>query len=550
MIKIGQILEFFERRPRFGLAVAFVAVACVYGFAQASPTFLDPDSFYHARMTVLTSEMGPVRDFPWLPFTVLKDAFADHHFLYHVAAVPFARQFGPFVGLKIITVLLGALAVVTFAAAARALGIRHSWLLALALAFTSDFMLRMNLAKASSLSVIFLMLGLACLVRGRLWPLFFLSWFYVWAYGGWPLLPVMAAAFAMIGVAADAAMSRRGLTWRALDWFRTVIQRLRIPRAEFHVTLLRGFLVSLVGAAVGLVVNPFFPTNLKFYWYQTVQIALVNHADKISVGQEWYPYSLGDIAFRNGIALAFTVAVLALGTASLILGPEVAKKVRQDAREITVLFALAVLSLAFLVLTLKSKRNVEYLLPFVFLFDAALLQALLRRVDLRALAAGAMGSARRLWRVALVAYLLAAATILAVKDVTSTAYVLTHGIPWSKYESLASWASERVPEGSTIFYSEWSDFAALFYRLPQMRFVIGLDPTFLYLKSPELYRVWRDGVTGETDIGSAMRMFGSEYVVVRSDETELTRRLNADSDFALVYQDDDAKLFAKLNLLQ
>ena len=88
--------------------LVFLLAFFIFGWLQLNPGFLDPDSFYHLKISKMISAQGPVFDFPWLQFTVLKDYFIDHHFLYHVLTIPFINLLGDFVGFKFFSALLAA----------------------------------------------------------------------------------------------------------------------------------------------------------------------------------------------------------------------------------------------------------------------------------------------------------------------------------------------------------------------------------------------------------------------------------------------------------
>src|SRR5512139_2378781 len=56
----------------------------------ASPDLPDNDGFYHIKLAYLMRTQGLKPDFVWLPHTILNpDEFYDHHFLFHVAQIPF-----------------------------------------------------------------------------------------------------------------------------------------------------------------------------------------------------------------------------------------------------------------------------------------------------------------------------------------------------------------------------------------------------------------------------------------------------------------------------
>lgn len=108
MKKFAFLLKFLKKlivANQFILYSAmFLSIFFLYLWIQSTPSFLDPDSFYHLKMAKLIAERGPILHFPWLQFTVLKDYFVDHHFLYHVLGIPFIMIFGDLIGYKLYTV--------------------------------------------------------------------------------------------------------------------------------------------------------------------------------------------------------------------------------------------------------------------------------------------------------------------------------------------------------------------------------------------------------------------------------------------------------------
>ena len=56
----------------------------------ATPDMPDNDGYYHIKMAYLMRTEGLKPNFIWLPLTILSPReFYDHHFLFHVALIPF-----------------------------------------------------------------------------------------------------------------------------------------------------------------------------------------------------------------------------------------------------------------------------------------------------------------------------------------------------------------------------------------------------------------------------------------------------------------------------
>ncbi|MFH1046949.1 MAG: hypothetical protein V1738_01480 [Patescibacteria group bacterium] len=524
MSKFREITALLVAKPWLGGVIVFVLTTVLYSAVQWPAAFQDPDSYYHAGLAVLTAEQGTVLDFPWLPFTTLADSFADHHYLYHLLLVPFVRLFDPLVGLKIAAVLFGAAASAGFYLAARQLRLRPnlSLVFSLLLATSMNFMFRMNLAKAASLSVLLVLLGVAAVVRRSHIGLFVLGFVFVWTHGSWPLLVFVVGLFA------------------CADFFRT--GKLRAPAR------LLGW--TVMGLATGLVVNPYFPQNLEFYWYQTIHAALINYADVINVGMEWLPYQTDKLIPQNAAPTLLLALAAALALAARLWREQIVRPVGPNENDLlrraSLTKALAVGTAILFALALRSQRHIEYFVPFSMLFSAAWFDYLSRRYDLRRLWCLSFGDSRRLG-LAIATFFCLLFPVIAMRDV----YVIVgkfHEQPaqfaFGKYESVTDWMQLHLPPSAVIFHGDWADFPPLFYRAPEFRYLAGLDPTFFYLKDPASFATWREATAGRVrDISAVVRFYDSKYAFVTSDQTDLRRAIEADEDFELVYQDDEARVY-------
>ncbi len=533
----GRIYEKFRARPWLGYVLVFSLTLAIYGLTQAYPSMRDPDSFYHAKMAVLTMEQGPVRDFPWLPFTVLADDFADHQFLYHVLLIPFISIWGPLAGVKAAAALFGAFAVLAIYWLMRVMDVRFPAVFALLLATTDNFMFRMNLAKTSSLSVIILTLGIIAMLKRRPWMLAPLSFVYVWMYAGWPLLPVLAAVFLVSAYVVRFV----GRKWGG---------RFVAPGDGFTVVGLKSVGATAVGSLAGLMVNPFFPSNIRFYLAQIGHIALINYREVIDVGVEWYPYGFADLVGQNGLLFYVFVAAVALAICAVVWSKEAGSRLRPfDRREGTALVMMAALASVFLVLTLKSCRHVEYFMPFMMLLNAALFSAVLTRTDFRRLWDAIFGRFVLLPKLLAVLFFIFV-PLLAVRDMNAVIDDHGRGIPWNRFKGVTDWMDGRVPDGATVFHTNWGDFPELFYYADGYRYISGLDPTFMYLRDKETYAVYRDvkdGVYGDRTGQIVRDAFGADHLLIRNGlDDKLEGALDSDPTMERVYEDDVLILYSGL----
>ena len=108
------IVATFFQHPSLSYFLVFFLASVLFLYFHSNATFADPDSYYHTKIALLIRDTGIVQDFPWLQFTVLKEYYIDHHFLYHVLLVPFVTFFPPLVGMKVATLVFASAAITMF----------------------------------------------------------------------------------------------------------------------------------------------------------------------------------------------------------------------------------------------------------------------------------------------------------------------------------------------------------------------------------------------------------------------------------------------------
>ncbi len=509
----------FAVPPYLEFGLIFAAVCAFAAYLQWQPGFRDPDSYYHMQMAVLLSQHKFFLAFPWLPFTILTSNFADHHFLYHLLLTPFVQAAGPEVGMKIASVLFCGGAATAFFFLLRTYRVRFPLFWLVVLLANAAFLFRFNLAKTPAPSLLFLFLLLAALKRGWYGEAFFLAWGEVWLHGSWPILGLVVAAQA----AARGLLDRRTdihtvHSWGQRWYWRRLLTGSRDAWRRF-MRAPEGRAVATIGAGVltGLVVNPFFPRNLAFYWHQIVQIAIVGYRFAVTPGAEWDPLTWQQLLLDMRPFLMVVLAVCALVfVMSRQAEPAGGRLTRGDWFDI---FFIALLVLAFTWMTLSSQRHIEYLQPFAVLLAAVYASRILERLHLPSLA-GTFG----FWGWRLLAGTVAMVLLLgagesARDDVSRTRLALLDVPDWQAYAGLGVWLKDHVPPGQLIGNLDWDLFPIIFHNDPTHPMVWGLDPRFLYLSDPVRYYLWDAVAQGGDGAAAAQllrREFGVWYVVVSS----------------------------------
>ena len=155
-----------KQRHKFLAPLAVFLISLIsFGYLEWSPYISDPDSFYHIKMALLMSKFGIIHNFPYLPFTVLKNIFIDHHLLYHALMIPFVTLLPPIIGAKIFQAIIASLLIVVFYFIISKLKIKFPLFFTLALLISPAFVFRMSLIKAQPLSLIILLTGLFFILK-------------------------------------------------------------------------------------------------------------------------------------------------------------------------------------------------------------------------------------------------------------------------------------------------------------------------------------------------------------------------------------------------
>jgi len=484
-----------------GLFAVFVLGMALIQFA--TPDLPDNDGFYHLRLAWLMRTEGLKPAFPWLPLSILNQGeFYDHHFLFHVALIPFT--FGDLrLGAKWAAVTFSSLAFLAVWYLFHRQRVPFAWLWSLALLGISDaFLYRMSVARAQSLSLALLALAFAWLLEGKHKYLAVLSFIYVWMYDAFPLVIVLA-----------------------------VLHLLAVALVERRLEL-RPLLYICGGIALGVLINPYFPQNIIFsYRHMLPKLA---DATSVRVGNEWFPYDTKQILDNSLPALAaFASGTLALGLAGRKM-------------ELRTAFALLV-SLLFGLMLFQARRFVEYFPPFALVLAAFAWTPL---IEPAADSVSSPDPSRSRLISALAGNLPMILLSLAVaagmaRSIPNARDAIDRSKPYDLYESTSAWLERNTPAGSRVFQTDWDDFPRLFFYNTHNTYLIGLDPTYMQLYDPKLYDLWVDITQGDVENPSRLiaATFGSRFVHTDLNHGRFLEVAMRDPGLKEAYRDSQAVIF-------
>ena len=493
----------------------FLLSVILFTWLQDSTTFLDPDAFYHAKIAELMAGQGIIIDFPWLQLTFLKEAYTDQHFLFHILTVPFISYFTPLTALKIISVLLSSTAICVIAAILRFFKVRGVFWWSLLLLTIAPFILRLSLAKASPLALLVLLLGVLMIVKKKYLGLFIISWIYVWSHGGFILIFFLACLYFLLLNLYNWNQTRN-LSWRGIS----------------------GPIAAGLGIIAGVIINPYFPQNISFYWSQVVEVGLMNYQQYFGVGAEWYPYNIFNLV--GGVNFIFVLLIMAILIAIFHYH-------RQNFRNWYFLMIICL----FLLFTLKSRRYIEYFVPFAFIWSILVIDGYVWTNNFK----GHFNKFLKYWDRhkilvgGLVAYFAFAFIFGAVLNLYRTKSTLNEGIAFVQFEETGNYLTENKIEGNTIFHANWDQFPMLFYQNSDNYYLTGMDPTFSYKYDPALFYLWRQIIEGKFKKGLPeliQEKFGAEYVFIDTDRKTdrlFWAYLKRDPDAELIFEAEGQSLY-------
>jgi hypothetical protein len=464
-------------------------VFCVLFVIYGTKSLPSVDSYFHVQISEIMSQKGLVlKDFPWAVCSIWADSFFDKEWLFHVWLIPFISLFGKFAGAKI-AVLATVFAVATaWGILLRQSGIRRHIFPAMCfMLFIAGclFFERLTFCRSYLFALIFLPMSLFFVLRGNRIGLMTVSYLYAISHtGSWQLLPVVLVF----------DIARR---WK--------------EKESFKITDFMSVWV-LFGLIAGLILNPYFPANIKGIFIQNVMVLKIRlfgfGNDVIEQGFELYPMTLKRV-MQGFIPVAFLTCYT--------IYDAVRKKKIFSMDWMTL--SLLVLTAVYFMLTILCQRFIEYFAPISAVFILSYwgrgenpLNSRLKKACFVLLFVG-----------------IAMITVLKLRE------VLYFDQP--KYAGAAEWIKRNTEPGEIVFTVDWDDSPMLFYGAPQQRYLVFLEPYFMYLHSPQKYRIWKKISDGKMLYApeEIFSTFHSKVIFVSARRPRLIDKLDHDNHVKLRY---------------
>lgn len=487
--------------PFIGVLALWLGASAFFQFA--AQTFYDPDEYFHLQMAVWMQTHGwRLPTFAVATESIWVDGFFDKDWLFHLFLLPFLAA-GKMLGGKLAVLTLNAALLAAFWSCCRAVGVARPamWVLLLPCAAWWLGWFHLQLCRPHLLGLVLLCLAIAAVWRRQALWLAVVAALWALAHASHWMLPFMILAYDGLELLVDA-------------------QGRWAPRRPRRWPLV---LPTLAGLALGTLLHPQFPRNISGLFVQNV----------VTLGSYWQ----GQAAlahFRPRELEPLGVTMLLLTALPLVVGVVLlawrwwASTTRPASAGI---YWLALCTAGFAVLAAMSLRFVDYLAPFGVLLLAAACARLPagtyfaqpRPRLIASLLLTAMMAKVGLWQVAAV---LAALTALCAWDgggqlrewlaprlvpVLLTGLMVLFGAdtlyrtlqyPWGRSQryaghlEAAAAVAQQLPPNAVVFTVGWDDPPSLWYGAPEQRYLVFLDPMFMYHHSPERFDRWRSIVTG------------------------------------------------------
>ncbi len=498
-----------KRQILLYVVIAFIVIVVFQIIGRG--IVLDPDTFYHLRVTHMIIQHGPLHDFQWLQFTIFKLHYIDHHFLFHILLIPFI-VFNDWLGLSAFLVFqaMGLIAITLVMTKKVGSGIVRSLVLA-PLFFSAPFLFILNVGRAQIMSAMILMLGTHFIIE-RKWKLALLTTvLYTLAYNGFVLLLIPMAIYIFYNL-----ILNKKFEWKIL-------------------------LSVLVGMVLGTLIHPNFPWNVSFYYQHIINIGVIPLPIPKGVG--WLPYNVKQFFFDN------LVIVLLFFSAGAIF----VSRIKTYKDQLVPLLTFLTIAVAFLSLLFRSQLFVVYFIPFAVLFVMFVFGEALKNISLKYIKDFLIST----WQFNVSIILIAVISLYGMFLTMTIVYGYIRQSPrYDRYELSARWLKNNSETGDIVFNLQWDYFPQLFYWDQKNNFINGLDPVFMYEYDAQAYAEWQS-LSDENSVelnavdlhGVIKNEFYSKYVFLEKERNPLINSLlDQDSkeggvSFSKTYEDDIVAIY-------
>lgn len=425
------------------LVIVFITAVAVASIFQFSSTTLHDDGYFYSKMAQLFWDEGLLADFPWINFGTPHGNFTGIHFFFYILVSPFVKLH-PVWGLKAFSALVfGLFSTTFFALLSRRTSTKYAYVgLILLVVSSASFFYRANLNRPLAWAGFLFLLLIWALLNKKLSLLALTCGILVLSYDGFFISAPIVAVYL------------------AVDFFQT-------RKVDY-----RALAVFLLAMAAAVLVHPYFPGILT-----SPHAALVNQWQYRGIldSNEWQPLDFSDPS--NVVNLINIVA--GLGLAAFFTSR------RPNTLESGFYPLLALCSFAAMIF---ASRFVDFYVPFALLFSVPLIAPYLDKIPWKKIFDRLRQNPLSALSALNLALLLGFFAFFNLAMVTEQLAVQGRA---DAFRSASEFLRKHSAAGSVVFNTQWDQFPKLFFWNDHNYYVVGLNPVFLFAKSPEHYWQWQ-----------------------------------------------------------
>lgn len=461
-----QFLDTHQALATFVVFAFFFVIFCVMYFGTPTLSSGD-DHYFHFRFAQLMRERGffnSFRDFHALYFTKITHGtyFVYYNFLFYLCILPFTYITPLYLGIKLYAVVAAAIACTVLYWSLKKFSVRYAflWTTGFVAIVGVDSLWRLFLSRPYTLAPAILLVLIVAFYREKyIWmgvlPIVYLFWHSLTFY--FPLLIAIVYFFA-------AHLISRKYKMRTLLWT-----------------------ISGTIAAVGIVyiLSPGFLHYVNDVVLGVYKETILGKKVLIPEGAELYPLTFFDFVNSNIFLFsAFLIAITIQCYTFFSYRFSRQQLLSKESESSAILrLAMFLLSIGFFAGTvIMSRRFADFFIFFSWICIAFTVQDMAQYVSF---------AERKIRRVLLLGLGITVLYLFVNTQLQLETKIATAGNAPEEFQGVGTWIASHIPAGSIIFNPNWSWFPQLYYYSPDTDYIVGLEPRFMYVYSPEEFWLWR-----------------------------------------------------------
>jgi hypothetical protein len=470
--------KLFQAGPISNIFLVMIFASCLFLSRQER---FEPDAYYHYKISKITSESGLIRELSQFPDLGWNKYFPEKEFLFHAMTSIGYKIMGEagvnmtcnllFIGIMLLIIFISDIFI------SRKISV--PFLLVTLMNF--NFTFRLFLIRPHLAAIFFFLLLLLGLLKGKKLPMTLGTLGFALSYHAFYMPLALISLFLLF---------------------------------DFKNKYKDYMLFAFLPLFIGLIINPYFPSNLHLSWLH-FKIAL-GKSVALNVGGEIQRLSLKQCLEIVGIY--FPIMFISLF------------KFKQFKKEQKYFLQLFSVTTTFLILFLITPRAIEYFIPMATIFLLSMMCSTFWTSNKQ--------------KVLFIFFFI-------VNSFHTWGYFHAPLIQKEDTENKLKILS-LIPENEQgkIFNCEWSDGAYIFYKRPHMKAIDLLDPNFLFLQSDELGKLRKNIVDHPNALGiqAIKEVFKANYILCS--DVKMVSFLNSDSGFERLSSQDVTRFSTSLYLVK